>query len=509
MTFQEMNISADILRGLTKMNFEKATPVQKKAIAPMKDGHDVVVLAPTGSGKTAAFGIPILENLDVDDASVQALILCPTRELAMQTVEVFHDLMAFKKGVRISAVYGGANIETQIKALKKRPQIIVATPGRLMDHLRRRTIRINTLNTVVLDEADRMLDMGFSKDVNTILAQSPKERQTVMFSATMPPEVMNLARNYLINPQTIKLGDEQRAVDTVTQYYAEVGPKEKEATLVKLLRDSRYEIALIFVSRKHLAKSLARTLEGNGFRAAALQGNMSQGQRNRVMADFRGGRIDVLVATDVAARGIDVNNIDVVVNFDLPQDADSYIHRIGRTGRAGKSGDTYALVSQKENYEFRNILKRTNSNAQLVRLDAAKNFISLKQIRPAASSTSGTSATHGSGSSNGKHRDRDRDRDRDWDRDSATANTGHSAGSAGGNRSRSKGRPGNSPKGKTIDMRRSTADSRNEDDFERIILKEKVYKEERKKNTKNYSGGGKKYGQKGGQKNGQKRRRSV
>ncbi|MDR0852783.1 MAG: DEAD/DEAH box helicase [Clostridiales Family XIII bacterium] len=478
MTFQEMNISADILRGLKKMNFEKATPVQKKAIEPMKDGRDVVVLAPTGSGKTAAFGIPILENLDVDDSSVQALIICPTRELAMQTVEVFHDLMTFKKGVRICAVYGGANIETQIKTLKKKPQIVVATPGRLMDHLRRRTVRLNTLKTVVLDEADRMLDMGFSKDVNTILAHSPKERQTVMFSATMPPEVMKIAETYLVGPQTIKLGDEKRAVDTVAQYYAEVGPKEKEATLVKLLRDSRYQIALVFCSRKHLAKSLARTLEGNGFRAAALQGNMSQAQRNRVMADFKSGRLDILVATDVAARGIDVNNIDVVVNFDLPQDADSYIHRIGRTGRAGKTGDTYAFVSQKESYEFRNIVKRTNSNVQLVRLEAAKNFISLKQMRP-------TSTEPASGG--GRHKDRDRDRDRDKE------GTSH----------RPRGKSGNSPKGKTIDMRRSAREEPKEDSFERIILKEKVYKEERKKNTKNY--GGKKYGKKTGQKN----RRSV
>jgi ATP-dependent RNA helicase DeaD len=417
-----MNISADILRGLKKMNFEKATPVQKEAIMPMKEGKDVVVLAPTGSGKTAAFGIPILENIDAENGSVQALIICPTRELAMQIVEVFNALMTYKKGLRICAVYGGANIETQIKTLKKRPQIIVATPGRLMDHLRRRTIRINTLKTVVLDEADRMLDMGFSKDVNTILAQSPKERQTVMFSATMPPEVRQIAAQYLINPQTIQLGGEQKAVDTVTQYYAEVGPKEKEMTLVKLLRDSRYEIALVFVSRKHLAKTLARTLEGNGFRAAALQGNMSQAQRTRVMADYRSGKIDVLVATDVAARGIDVNNIDVVINYDLPQDPDSYIHRIGRTGRAGKTGDTYALVSQKEAYEFRNIIKKTNSKVQLVKLDMAKDFVSLKQIQPV---TSG----------------------------------------------------------------RQTAKAM-DNAFESILLKEKVFKEERKKASKNYADNG-------------------
>ncbi|GHU49371.1 hypothetical protein FACS1894127_2450 [Clostridia bacterium] len=379
MKFQELNISEDILQSLMKMNFEKATPVQGKTIPPMTEGRDVVVLAPTGSGKTVAFGVPILENLEVTDSSVQVLILCPTRELALQIVEVFYDLIECKSGVRVQALYGGEPIERQIKALKKKPQIIVATPGRLIDHMNRRTVRLGNLHTVVLDEADRMFDMGFSRDMKTILDAVPEERQTVMFSATMPPEILRIAQKYQQNAQRIDIGGAQKPVESVTQYYAEIdSPREKEAALVELLRDERYGLALVFTSRKHLAKGLARTLMVNGFRAAALQGNMSQPQRNRVMAEYRRGELDVLVATDVAARGIDVNDIDIVVNFDLPQDADSYTHRIGRTGRAGKSGDAYTFVSQKERSDFKQMVLRTDAEMELVFLDKARDFISKK-----------------------------------------------------------------------------------------------------------------------------------
>jgi ATP-dependent RNA helicase DeaD len=399
-TFQDMNISGEILRGLRKMNFVTATPVQSKAISPMMDGRDVVVLAPTGSGKTAAFGIPAIENLDMENPAIQVLVLCPTRELAQQTVAVLQNLTAFKNSVRIQALYGGENIERQIKALKKRPQVVVATPGRLKDHLNRKTVRLGQLTTVVLDEADRMLDMGFINDINYILDTTPYDRQTVMFSATMSTDVMRIAEKYQKKAQVIKLGGDQKPVDTVTQYYAEVGVREKESTLVKLLGDKRYGLALVFVSRKHLAKNLARTLTENNFAAAALQGNMSQPQRNRVMADYRNGALDVLVATDVAARGIDVDNIDVVVNFDLPQDSDSYIHRVGRTGRAGKSGDAYTFISPKEAFDFSRIVHRTKSDVKLVKLSKAESFISRKkdsQVTPA-----GAPGRTGTGQNRGK-----------------------------------------------------------------------------------------------------------
>ncbi|MDR0875619.1 MAG: DEAD/DEAH box helicase [Clostridiales Family XIII bacterium] len=374
MIFNDLPISESILRGIKRMNFTAATPVQSKAIRPMLDGKDIVVIAPTGSGKTAAFGIPVMESIDTQSDVVQALVLCPTRELALQIVEVFRDLTAYKREIRVQAVYGGEPIDRQIKALKNRPHIIVATPGRLIDHLGRRTIRLGQVGTAVLDEADRMLDMGFVHDMKLILSELPKERQTVMFSATMAPEVMHIAEQFQRHAETIRVGGEQKPVVSVTQYYAEVDTKEKEATLVELLNEKRYKIALVFISRKHLAKKLAATLQDNGFRAEALQGNMSQPARNRVMAGFKNGSIDILVATDVAARGIDVENIDVVVNYDMPQDPDSYIHRIGRTGRAGKYGDAYTLVAPSESYDFRSIVKKTNATVQLVTLSMSPSF---------------------------------------------------------------------------------------------------------------------------------------
>ncbi|GHU62428.1 hypothetical protein AGMMS49983_03830 [Clostridia bacterium] len=392
MTFQDLAISEGTRRGLKRMNFTEATPVQSKAIEPMLDGKDVVVIAPTGSGKTAAFGIPVIESIDTQSDAVQALILCPTRELALQIVEVFRELTAYKREIRIQAIYGGENIDRQIKALKNRPQIIVATPGRLIDHLGRRTVRLGEVRTAVLDEADRMLDMGFVRDMKLILSELPIARQTVMFSATMAPDVMQIAKQFQNHAEAIHVGGEQKPVLSVTQYYAEVDAKDKDATLVELLNEKRYRIALIFISRKHLAKKLAATLAGNGFRAEALQGNMSQPARNRVMSGFKNGIIDVLVATDVAARGIDVENIDVVVNYDMPQDSDSYIHRVGRTGRAGKYGDAYTLVSPAESYEFKSIVKKTNATVQLVKLNMPTSFEPRKKATPSYTITAAAEA---------------------------------------------------------------------------------------------------------------------
>ena len=379
MNFSDLAISESLLRGIKKMDFQAATPVQSKAIEPMLDGKDIVVIAPTGSGKTAAFGIPLIESIDTKADVVQALVLCPTRELALQIVEVFRALTTYKRDVRTQAIYGGEPIERQIKALKNRPHIIVATPGRLIDHLGRRTIRTGNICTAVLDEADRMLDMGFVHDMKLILGDLPQDRQTVMFSATMSADVMLIAKQFQNNAETIRIGGEQKPVLTVTQYYAEVDAKDKEATLVELLNEKRYRTALVFISRKHLAKKLAATLADNGFRAEALQGNMSQPQRNRVMSGFKNKTIDVLVATDVAARGIDVEKIDVVVNYDMPQDPDSYIHRIGRTGRAGKYGDAYTLVSPSEAYTYRDIVRKTNATVQLVSLNKSTSFLPRKK----------------------------------------------------------------------------------------------------------------------------------
>jgi ATP-dependent RNA helicase DeaD len=378
-TFKELGVSSAILRSLDKMGFTTATPVQSKVIKPMAQGRDIMALAPTGTGKTAAFGIPIIEKVNKKDSRVQVLILCPTRELATQTTAVLHALTGFSHGVRVQALYGGAPIQKQIQALKKRPQVIVATPGRLKDHMKRRTVRLDSTSIIVLDEADRMLDMGFRDDIKNILNKAPEERQTVMFSATMSSEVLSIAQQYQRDAFEVTIKQEQKTVDTVTQYYAEIHGKKKESTLVNLLGDENFNLSLVFVARKHRADDVAKTLAANNINAAALHGDMRQSQRDRVMGNYKRGNLDVLVATDVAARGIDVNDIDVVINYDLPQDSDSYIHRIGRTGRAKKNGVAYTFLASSEVGKFRQIMKKTKTNVTGVKLQPTEDFVSAKR----------------------------------------------------------------------------------------------------------------------------------
>jgi ATP-dependent RNA helicase DeaD len=364
------------MKSLDKMGYRTPTPVQRLAIEPMMSGKDIVVQAPTGTGKTCAFGIPVIESIDTSDSNVQTLILCPTRELAMQITEVFHKLTLCKPGVKALAIYGGAPINRQILALKKRPQIIVATPGRMKDHMNRRTIRLDHIRQVVLDEADLMLDMGFRPDLQAILGNTPKDRQTVMFSATMAPEIMDIAKNYQKEINLFRIEQKQRTADTVTQYFSKIPGNKKEATLVTLLRDQKFGSSLVFVSRKHMADKLAKTLIANKINAAALHGDMSQNKRDAVMRRYRNGEVSVLVATDVAARGLDIDNIDVVVNFDLPQDSNSYIHRIGRTGRAEETGIAYTFVTDMEHGKFKSMIRRTNTEVPMIRLRYADDFVS-------------------------------------------------------------------------------------------------------------------------------------
>jgi ATP-dependent RNA helicase DeaD len=378
-TFRDFTISAQVMKSLDKMGYATPTPVQRIAIEPMMAGKDIVVQAPTGTGKTAAFGIPVVEGINPSDNSVQTLILCPTRELAMQTTDVLHQLTLYKPGVKVLAIYGGVPIGRQIMALKKRPQIIVATPGRMKDHMNRRTIRLDRIKVVVLDEADLMLDMGFRPDLQAILGNTPKDRQTVMFSATMAPEILDIAKRYQKEINQLRIEQKQRTADTVTQYFSKMQGSKKEATLVTLLRDQDYGISLVFVSRKHMADKLAKTLIANKINAAALHGDMSQNKRDAVMRRYRNGDIDVLVATDVAARGLDIDNIDVVVNFDLPQDINSYIHRIGRTGRAEETGVAYTFVTDTEHGKFKSMIRRTNTEVPMVRLRYADDFVSRTQ----------------------------------------------------------------------------------------------------------------------------------
>jgi len=367
--FENFKLSPEMLRGLSKMGFSDPTPVQEKAIAPMMEQKDLLVQAPTGTGKTGAFGIPIVERVEPGNNGIQAVILCPTRELAIQTAAVFKRLTAFKPGIRVLALYGGEPIGRQIAALRRRPQIIVATPGRMLDHIHRRTTRLGQVRQVVLDEADRMLDMGFRDDMDEILGNVPERRQTVLFSATLSNEVKRIAAAYQTDAQTIQVRQETLTVDCVQQFYSEIRGRTKTSTLVQLLRDKNFHLSLVFVATKSMADELAKQLESNGLRAGALHGDLQQRQRDKVMASYRNGQVNVLVATDVAARGIDVNNIDVVVNYDIPQDSDSYVHRIGRTGRANQAGLAYTFIYHKERSRLQQIMSATKAVIRPVALD--------------------------------------------------------------------------------------------------------------------------------------------
>lgn len=354
--FQKLDLSPELMRGLTKMGFETPTPVQKASIRPMLQKRDLLVQAPTGTGKTAAFGIPVVEGIVSENRNIQTIILCPTRELAVQITTVLKQLASCKPGVRILAVYGGEPIRRQITALGRKPQIVVATPGRMLDHIRRRTARLGNVNCVVLDEADRMLDMGFRDDINLILQSVPTARQTVLFSATLSDGVRHIASEYQKDARSIHIQQETLAVEKVEQFYSEIRGNAKTPALLHLLREKRFGLSLVFVATKAMADTLARQLADAGFSADSLHGDLRQSQRDKVMEKYRSGKVNILVATDVAARGIDVNNIDAVVNYDVPGDVDSYVHRIGRTGRASKSGVAYTFIYPRERRKLQEIV---------------------------------------------------------------------------------------------------------------------------------------------------------
>ncbi len=371
--FNEIGLSDTIMRALNKMQFSEATPVQAKTIVPMMKQQDLVVQAPTGTGKTGAFGIPMVEMVDPKSRRIQSVVLCPTRELAVQITNVLKQLTQYKPGVRILALYGGEPIQRQIMALKRGAQIIVATPGRMMDHINRRTARLDKVGLVVLDEADRMLDMGFRDDINTILQSVPDDRQTVLFSATISNEIQKIAANYQQDAQQIQIKQETLTVTCVEQFYGEVRGKSKTFALVSLLGEKQFSMSIVFVATKAMAETLSQQLDEKGFRALALHGDMRQRQRDIVMRKYRQGEVDILVATDVAARGIDVQNVDAVINYDIPQDSESYVHRIGRTGRANKTGSAYTFIYPKERGKLQNIMNSTKAVIQPVKLANEKN----------------------------------------------------------------------------------------------------------------------------------------
>ncbi|KIL38594.1 DEAD/DEAH box helicase [Gordoniibacillus kamchatkensis] len=346
-TFQEFGLEPKVLRAITEMGFEESTPIQEKTIPLALEGRDLIGQAQTGTGKTAAFGVPLVNKIDVNEDRIVALVMCPTRELAIQVAEEIGKLGRFK-GIRSLPIYGGQDIVKQIRALKKKPQIIIGTPGRLLDHINRKTIKLDDVQTVVLDEADEMLDMGFMDDIQSILGLVPQNRHTMLFSATMPPNIQKLANQFLTNPEHVSVIPKQVSAPLIEQAYIEVHEKQKFEALSRLIDIEAPELAIVFGRTKRRVDELTEALQKRGYSAEGLHGDLSQNQRDNVMRKFRDGTIDVLVATDVAARGLDVSGVTHVVNFDLPQDPESYVHRIGRTGRAGKEGTAWTFVTPRE-----------------------------------------------------------------------------------------------------------------------------------------------------------------
>jgi ATP-dependent RNA helicase DeaD len=359
--FEELGLSKEILKAVADMGFEEASPIQSSAIPVILQGKDIIAQAMTGSGKTAAFGIPIIDGIDAKQHLPQAVILCPTRELAIQVAGEINKLAKYKLNMPALPIYGGQPIERQIHALRKGAQIIIGTPGRMLDHLERKTISLKAVKFAVLDEADEMLDMGFRDDIEQILKQTQPQRQTLLFSATMPASIVALTRRYQKNPETIRSAHEKMTVPAIEQIYFEIESFRKIDLLSRLIDLYNPKLSIVFCNTKRRVDELVAELRSRGYAAEGIHGDLTQQKRNKVMERFRRGQVELLVATDVAARGIDVSNVETVFNFEIPQDEESYVHRIGRTGRAGKSGKAISLVCGGEMYRFRDIKRYTKA----------------------------------------------------------------------------------------------------------------------------------------------------
>ncbi len=383
MLFNELGLPEEVLRAVADAGYEEATEIQAKTIPLLLEGKDVIGRSQTGTGKTAAFGLPAVSTIDGNFArTVQVLILCPTRELAMQACDEMCKFSKYLPYVKPVAVYGGADIDRQIGLLKKGANIVVGTPGRVMDHIRRRTLKLDCLRTIILDEADEMLNMGFREDIEEILQFIPEERQTVLFSATMPPQIMAITDEYQRDPVTIKVSQKSRTVETVQQFYYDVPMGRKTDALQMLLLAFEPNLSMVFCNTKHMVDELTEALVSKGFRAAGLHGDMKQQSRTQVLNAFKAGRLNILIATDVAARGIDVDNVDAVFNYDIPQDNEYYIHRIGRTGRAGKTGCAYTIVSgRRQVYDLKDIAKFTKAEITQCDLPTRDDVVAKKTDR--------------------------------------------------------------------------------------------------------------------------------
>lgn len=380
--FSDLGISKEILQAVEEMGYTQPSPIQEQAIPYVLEGHDVIGQAQTGTGKTAAFAIPIIDLVDPDFNKPQAIILCPTRELAVQVEGEFQKLAKYHRKITSVAIYGGESIDKQIRTLKKGVQIVVGTPGRVQDHINRGTLKLEDAGIIVLDEADEMLDMGFRDDIEAILQEMPEERQTVFFSATMAKPIMDLTRKYQNDPYIIKVAKKELTVDRIEQIYYEVKPSLKMELMVRLMTVNNYNLSVVFCNTKRMTDEVTESLGSRGIVAEALHGDLSQAQRDKVMGKFRKGICNVLVATDVAARGIDVDNVEAVFNFDLPLDEEYYVHRIGRTGRAGKSGVAVNFVTgRRDTMKIKDLERFTKASINKMDPPSVNELIDMKKAQ--------------------------------------------------------------------------------------------------------------------------------
>lgn len=370
----DMKLSKEVIKAVSDMGFEEFSPIQKSSIPLLLEGRDVIGQAQTGTGKTAAFGIPIIEKVNPRINKVQALVLCPTRELSIQVSEEISNLSKYKKNIRVMPIYGGQPIERQLRGLKQGIQIVIGTPGRVMDHMRRGSLKLNNLNFFVLDEADEMFDMGFRQDIEMILEDVPEERQSLFFSATMAKEIMDFAKKYQNNPEVVKVVNKELTVPKVKQVYLELRNDIKTEILSRLLDIKNPRLTVVFCNTKKKVDELTSELQSRGYFADGLHGDLKQNQRDTVMDKFRNNTIDILVATDVAARGIDVDDVDMVVNYDMPQDNEYYVHRIGRTARAGRTGTAISFVTSREYGNLKQIEKYTKTKIEKISIPTIKDM---------------------------------------------------------------------------------------------------------------------------------------
>ncbi|MBU4269515.1 DEAD/DEAH box helicase [Candidatus Dependentiae bacterium] len=370
--FENLGLSAELLKAVASMGFETATPIQAQAIPEILNGNDIVGQASTGTGKTAAFGLPAIEKIDANSRDVQVLVLCPTRELAIQVSTEINKFLKFKKNISSLPIYGGQPIERQFFGLRRGPQIVVGTPGRMVDHLKRGTLKLNKVKIVVLDEADEMLDMGFRDDIEFILNKINKDHQTVLFSATMSAEILQITKRYQKDPKLIKVKSEKANLAPIEQAYLNVESPYKIDFLMDLLNQHKPKLAIVFCNTRRYVDKISKILYQTGYKVAGIHGDIRQSSRDAIMGKFRKGVINILVATDVAARGIDVSDVEFVFNYDIPREIESYVHRIGRTGRAGKTGKAFSFVARSEMMQLRRIMQFTKIEIPRIELEVNK-----------------------------------------------------------------------------------------------------------------------------------------